>query len=80
MDTSGCRARKDPVGVHAHDVVGLRDHLAPGSGSLSFESLLARLPHTAVVTLEVDWYLTEPEVVAGRRRLQEAMEAAWRPS
>ncbi len=48
------------VGVHFHDVVGLRDHLIPGMGEIDFMRIAAYIPKEAVITLEVDWYF-EPE-------------------
>jgi sugar phosphate isomerase/epimerase len=60
------------VGVHFHDVVGLRDHLAPGSGGLDFAALAPHLPPEAVRTCEVDWYLAANEIAEGLRHLQDA--------
>jgi sugar phosphate isomerase/epimerase len=42
------------VGVHVHDVVGLTDHRAPGSGSVDFEALGSLLPSHGLRTFEVD--------------------------
>lgn len=55
------------LGAHVHDLVGLRDHLAPGSGRLEFGALLGALPAAAALTCEVDWYLDPSEVEAGAR-------------
>jgi len=38
------------VGVHCHDVVGLRDHLVPGLGELDFRAIADMLPEQAVIT------------------------------
>jgi sugar phosphate isomerase/epimerase len=68
------------LGAHFHDVVGLRDHLAPGAGSLDFEALGAALPPGILATLEVDWYLQAEEVLAGAGHLRAALLAAgWPP-
>lgn len=53
------------VGVHFHDVVGLRDHLLPGQGELDFAQILALLPADAALTCELDWYFTPEEIAAG---------------
>lgn len=57
------------VGVHLHDVAGLRDHLLPGLGELDFGRTLAAVPDTAVLTCELDWYYTPQEVVAAAAQL-----------
>ncbi len=53
------------VGVHLHDVAGLRDHLVPGLGELDFGQIMAFVPGSAVLTCELDWYYTPQEIVAG---------------
>jgi sugar phosphate isomerase/epimerase len=53
------------VGVHLHDVAGLRDHLLPGLGQLNFADVIAPVPRTAVLTCELDWYFTPQEILAG---------------
>lgn len=58
------------LGTHVHDLVGLRDHLAPGSGSLDLGALLAMVPPGATRTLEVDWHLAPEEVAEGARHVQ----------
>jgi sugar phosphate isomerase/epimerase len=60
------------LGVHCHDVVGLRDHLVPGMGKLDFADLAGRLPSDAVVTCEFDWYFRPEEVSDGAERLRQA--------
>jgi sugar phosphate isomerase/epimerase len=52
-------------GAHLHDCVGTRDHLAPGTGAVDLAGVMTRLPANALITLEVDWYLDEAELVAG---------------
>ena len=53
------------VGVHCHDVVGLRDHLLPGQGELDFHTIAGSLPEQAVITCELDWYYSPEEIVRG---------------
>lgn len=53
------------VGVHLHDVAGLRDHLLPGLGEIDFGRILAAIPAGAVLTCELDWYYTPQEIAAG---------------
>ena len=42
------------VGVHLHDVIGLRDHRAPGTGDVDFEWLMRRIPPHIPHTYEID--------------------------
>lgn len=53
------------VGVHLHDVIGLRDHLLPGLGELDFAHIGRHLPADAVRTFELDWYYEEQELQTG---------------
>ncbi len=53
------------VGVHVHDVVGLRDHLIPGMGEVPWKEVKPVLTTADVITFEVDWYFTEEEVQHG---------------
>ena len=57
------------VGVHCHDVIGLRDHLLPGMGEIDFQAVARVLPKTAVVTCELDWYYTPEEIIQGASTL-----------
>jgi sugar phosphate isomerase/epimerase len=57
------------LGAHLHDVVGLRDHLIPGTGAVPFAELGPRLPEDAVRTCEFDWYFAPEEVVSGAHLL-----------
>jgi len=65
------------IGAHFHDIVGLRDHLAPGAGALDFKELGSWLPPAAHRTLEVDWYLGPDEVRAGAEHLVRCDCASW---
>jgi len=47
------------VGAHLHDVRGIRDHRAPGSGDVDWSYIAASLPPTAARTLEIDQH--EPQ-------------------
>ncbi len=53
------------IGVHLHDVVGLRDHLLPGLGELDFRLLARYLPAAAIRTFELDWYYEGEELQQG---------------
>lgn len=61
------------VGVHFHDVIGLRDHLLPGMGEIDFDRMAARLPAGAVSTCELDWYFDGDEVVEGAKVVAAAL-------
>jgi sugar phosphate isomerase/epimerase len=41
------------IGCHLHDVVGVKDHLAPGLGEIDFETISHFLPNDAFRTLEI---------------------------
>jgi sugar phosphate isomerase/epimerase len=47
------------IGVHLHDVRELRDHRAPGTGTLDWATILERLPDAIARTCEIDQH--EPE-------------------
>ncbi len=61
------------IGVHFHDVIGLRDHLLPGQGEIDLDWMVARLPSDAALTCELDWYFDSEEVVTGARRVAGAL-------
>ncbi len=60
------------LGVHLHDLVGLRDHLVPGMGELDLADLALRLPDSILVTCELDWYFDEAEIQGGIAHLDRA--------
>lgn len=60
------------VGAHFHDVVGLRDHLIPGTGDVDFMAIGAVLPPEAIRSCEFDWYFTPDEVMRGAAHLRAA--------
>jgi sugar phosphate isomerase/epimerase len=54
------------VGVHLHDVIGLKDHQAPGSGEVDWKMVVNYLPNNAIIrACEFRHYLTSEQVVAG---------------
>ena len=57
------------VGVHLHDVQGIVDHCAPGSGDVDFDLVAAHLPADAQRTLEVRNTLSPTDVCTGMERL-----------
>ncbi|MDQ4078250.1 MAG: sugar phosphate isomerase/epimerase [Chloroflexota bacterium] len=57
------------LGLHYHDVNGLRDHLIPGKGTIDWRALVPHIPSHALPTCEFDWYYTPEEVAAGTERL-----------
>lgn len=52
------------LGTHLHDVRGLVDHRAPGTGDVDFEWLAARVAPSAARTLEIDQH--EPDEAVAR--------------
>lgn len=53
------------LGLHYHDVDGLRDHLIPGNGTIDWHALAPHIPAHALPTCEFDWYYTPDEIAAG---------------
>jgi sugar phosphate isomerase/epimerase len=60
------------VGVHLHDVQGIRDHQSPGKGEVDFKKIAAALPTYCYRTLEVDKSTTDLEIAAGLEVLAES--------
>ena len=53
---------KQMVGVHFHDVIGLVDHMAPGTGNIDFDRLGPFIPPYAQLTVEVRSDVAEKDV------------------
>jgi sugar phosphate isomerase/epimerase len=54
------------IGVHLHDVIGLKDHQAPGSGEVDWKLVANYLPNDVIIrACEFRHYLTSEQVVAG---------------
>lgn len=54
------------IGVHLHDVIGLKDHQAPGSGEVDWKLVVNYLPKDVIIrACEFRHYLTSEQVVAG---------------
>lgn len=53
------------TGVHLHDVRGITDHQAPGTGELDFEKIAAALPPYCYRTVEVDKSVSIENLTAG---------------
>ena len=60
------------VGVHLHDIAGLRDHLVAGRGEMNWPMIASHLPAQAIRTCEFDWPYSEEEIVAGVEYLRQA--------
>lgn len=65
------------VGAHLHDVQGIVDHCAPGTGNVDFELIAAYLPAKAPRTLEVRKTLTVAEIANGMQRLAASECVSW---
>ena len=59
------------VGVHLHDIVGLRDHRVAGTGEMNWPMIASHLPAQAIRTCEFDWPYSEEEIVAGVEYLRQ---------
>jgi HAD superfamily hydrolase (TIGR01549 family) len=59
------------VGAHLHDVIGVRDHYAPGLGEVDFSMVAKYLPENAFRTCEFQTFNTPEQVKAGLNFLVE---------
>ena len=59
------------IGVHLHDVIGVKDHRAPGTGEVDFSRLAASLPKDVFRTLEVRPDVSNEQMVASLNFLAE---------
>jgi sugar phosphate isomerase/epimerase len=59
------------VGVHLHDIVGLKDHRVAGTGEMNWPMIASYLPAQAIRTCEFDWLYSEEEIVAGVETLRQ---------
>jgi sugar phosphate isomerase/epimerase len=53
------------LGVHLHDIRGLKDHLIPGMGEIDFGMVASYLPDGAIRTCEFDYPFSEEEMTTG---------------
>lgn len=60
--------------VHLHDVNGLADHAAPGTGEINFSLLASYLPEEAVRTFEIKSGVSYAQI---RRALQWMVRSGW---
>jgi sugar phosphate isomerase/epimerase len=59
------------TGVHLHDARGLKDHQAPGTGDIDFDSLKEYLKDDTLRVIELQSGVSEEQVREGIRFLQE---------
>jgi sugar phosphate isomerase/epimerase len=59
------------IGVHLHDVAGLKDHLAVGLGQVDWKMVASYLPASALRTCEFQPFNSPEQVAAGLKRLVE---------
>jgi sugar phosphate isomerase/epimerase len=59
------------VGVHLHDILGLKDHRVAGMGQMNWSMIASYLPAQAIRTCEFDWPYSEEEIVAGVEYLRQ---------
>jgi sugar phosphate isomerase/epimerase len=57
------------IGVHLHDVVGLKDHLAAGLGQVDWDMVARYMPANALRTCEFQSFNSPQEVAAGLKWL-----------
>jgi sugar phosphate isomerase/epimerase len=59
------------LGVHLHDVVGLKDHQTPGQGDADWEYVARYLPPTALRVCEINQHTPEEQVATAIPYLRE---------
>jgi hypothetical protein len=57
------------IGVHLHDAVGVKDHLAAGLGEVDWEMVAGYLPSDALRTCEFQSFNSPRQVAAGLKWL-----------
>jgi len=67
------------IGVHLHDVVGLRDHLAAGLGQMDWDMVARHLPASALRTCEFQPFNSPQEVAAAVKWLVEKGCCEYQP-
>ncbi len=65
------------LGLHYHDVNGLRDHLIPGQGTIDWRALATHIPAHVLPSCEFDWYYTPEEIASGVRELSRYGLVQW---
>jgi sugar phosphate isomerase/epimerase len=59
------------LGVHLHDVVGLKDHQTPGQGDADWKYVVRYLPPTALRVCEINQHTSEEQVATAVPYLRE---------
>ncbi|MBI2845612.1 MAG: sugar phosphate isomerase/epimerase [Chloroflexi bacterium] len=60
------------LGVHLHDVQGIKDHRVPGAGGIDFPALAPYFPEQALRVCEFGHDYTAEEIAQGREHLRQA--------
>ena len=50
------------IGIHLHDNDGVRDHIAPGLGTVDWKLVSSFLPAHAIRTFEIRGFTTEEQM------------------
>ena len=58
------------IGVHLHDVRGLKDHQVPGRGEVDFSLIATHLPENCQKTMEITPHATPDEIAKGLKYLE----------
>ena len=62
----------DLIGMHIHDMKGLSDHMAPGTGELKYNKYIDMFKDSAILKVfEVHPFNTKEQVLAGRKMLEQ---------
>lgn len=60
------------VGIHFHDVMGVKDHRVAGEGEIDFSAIARYLPREALRVCEFGHDYTSEEIARGREHLRQA--------
>lgn len=62
------------IGIHLHDVRGIKDHLVPGDGDFDFSILRPYLKMDLIKVFEPHWPATAQRIIEGYRYIQSLYE------
>ena len=67
------RYSKELLGVHVHDIKGIVDHLAPGSGEIDYDYVFSLISPSSIKIMELESTVKKEEVIEGLKLIREKM-------